>query len=313
MRTIITLVVIITIVFTLSAQVPVQKNLMQMLENIPSPPTSVKDAFAKITANSENGVTRCSADKLFKSIEADVEGVEAEFKAQPKPDASSVVPGLSSEDAKKISSPEMKKKMKTMSKEEKIKMAMEMMNSMSPGTPAAETDPPAVREALDEWQIIYNDTQNEFQRSVNEQREEAKSAEEYDRSHSEIDKWETAEIAKLPQISSGEMSAPDPQKVKEVKIKSADKHIAIANKRLVQIRSRWLKSADHIKAKYSKFYQKLIAANYAADSKNFSSKKILADAQISLFQFVANQMKVSRNAWEESASWQARRADIERQ
>jgi hypothetical protein len=313
MRSVIILVVITVIAYNLSAQVPVQKDLMQMLGKIPSPPTTVKDAFAKIGAKNSSGELNCSADKLFKSIEEDVKGVEAEFKAQPRPDASSVVPGLSSEDAKKMSSPEMKKKMKKMSKEEKMKMAMEMMNSMSPGTPVTESDPPLVRAALDEWQIIYNDTQNEFQRSVNEQQEEAKAAEEYEKSHSEVNSWEAAEIAKLPQISTGEMSAADPVKVKTVKLKSADKHITITNKRLEQIRSKWRESADHANAKYSKFYQKLIAANYAVDSKNFSTKKILADAQISILQLVAHQMKQSRNAWEESASWQARRINIENQ
>jgi hypothetical protein len=313
MRSLITLVVIAAIAFNLSAQVPVQKDLMQMLGKIPSPPTTVKDAFAKITANSEYGVTRCNAEILFKSIEQDINGVKEEFEAQPKPDASSVVPGMSSEDAKKMSNPEMKKKMKKMSKEEKMKMAMEMMNSMLPGTPATETDPPLVRAALDEWQIIYNDTQNEFQKSVNEQQEEAKAVEEYNKSHSEVNSWEAAEIAKLPQISTGEMSAADPVKVKAIKLKSADKHIAIANKRLEQIRSKWRESADYTKAKYSKFYQKLIAANYAVDSKNFSTKKILADAQISIMQIIKHQIVQSRKAWEESASWQARRIDIEKQ
>jgi hypothetical protein len=313
MRNIAILVVLSTVIFTLSAQVPVKKDLIQMLENIPPPPATVKDAFAKINTIDESGVLKCSADKLFRSIEEDVKGVEAEFKAQPRPDASSVVPGLSPENTKKMSDPEMKKKMKSMSKEEKMKMAMEMMNSMSPGTPAAETDPPSVRTALDEWQNVYNDTQNEFQRSVAEQQEETKSIEEYKKSHSEIDTWEAAEIAKLPQISSGEMSAPDPMKVKEVKLKSADKHISVANKRLKQILPQWRASADHAKARYSAFYQKLVAADYAAESKNFSTKKILADAQISIMQLVVRQMKQSRKAWEESASWQARRVSIESQ
>jgi hypothetical protein len=313
MRTFMTLAVLSTIVFTLSAQVPVQKDLMKMLEKIPPPPTTAKDAFTKAAANNENGVSKYSAEKLFKSIEQDINEVKTEFAAQPKPDAGSVVPGLSSEDAKKMSSSEMKKKMKTMSKEEKMKMAMEMMNSMSPGTPATEADPPLVREALDEWQNIYNSTQNEFQRSFNEQREEAKAVEEYQKSHSRLDSLETAEIAKLPQISSGEMSAPDPVKVKEVKLKSADKHIAVANKRLVQIRSKWRESVDHAKARYTVFYQKLIAANYAVVSKNFSTKKVFADAQISILQIIQHQMEQSRKAWEESASWQAQRVNIENQ
>jgi hypothetical protein len=106
------------------------------------------------------------------------------------------------------------------------------------------------------------------------------------------------------------MSAPDPAKVKEVKLRSADKHIAVADKRLEQIRSRLRASVDHAKTRYSAFYQKLIAANYAADSKNFSSKKVLSDAQMMIFKDVAQQVDRSRKAWEESASWQLNREKI---
>jgi hypothetical protein len=313
MKTTITLAIILSVVFNLSAQVPVKKDLMQMLDKIPPPPMTVKDAFAKVALKNEYGVSSCRADDLFKSIDKEVKGIEAEFAAQPKPDASSVAPGLSSENSKKLNDPEMKKKMKKMSKEEKIKMAMEMMDSMSPGTSVAEADPPAIRTVLDEWQKIYNDTQNEFQRSAAEQQEEIKMAEQNENSHSKLDSLETAEIAKLPQISSGEMSAPDPLKVKEVKLRSADKHIAIANKRLEQIRSKWRASFDHIKARYTAFYQKLIEANYALDSKNYSTKKILADAQLTILQNIGRQIKQSRTAWEESASWQAKRVSIENQ
>ncbi len=311
MRTVAIMVVLSTAIFTLSAQVPIKKDLMEMLENIPPPPATVQDAFAKVIINNNYGELRCSAEKLFNPIEQDVKGVEAEFKAQPKPTAGSAIPELSPEVAKKMSDPEMQKKMKTMSKEEKMKMAMEMMKSMQSGSPVTEIDSPSVRAALDEWQKIYNDTQNEFQRSITKEQEEAKMVEEYRKSHSEIDLWEAAEIAKLPQISSGEMSAPDPVKVKEVKLKSADKHIAIANKRLQKILPQWRASVDHAKTRYTVFYQKLIAANYAADSKNYSTQKILADAQITILQIIQHLMQQSRSSWEESASWQARRARIE--
>jgi hypothetical protein len=311
MRTVAILVVLSTIVFTLSAQVPVKKDLMQMLEKIPPPPATVKDAFAKVIMNNNYGELKCSAEKLFNPIEQEVKGVEAEFAAQPKPGAGSVIPGLSPENAKKMDDPEMKKKMKMMSKEEKMKMAMEMMKSMPPGGPVTEIDSPSVHAAFDEWQKIYNDTQNEFQRSVNEQQEEAALIEEYRKSHSEVDSTEAAEIAKLPQISSGEMSAPDPVKVKEVKSKSADKHIAIANKRLQKILLQWHVSVDHAKARYTVFYQKLAAANYAVDSKNYSTKKVLADAQITILVTIGRLIKQSRSAWEESASWHARRVNIE--
>jgi hypothetical protein len=307
------LAIISTMVFILSAQVPVKKDLMPILKQIPPPPMTVQDAFAKVTTRDNSGSVLCSAEKLFQPIEQEVKEVEEEFKAQPKPGAGSAIPGLSPENAKKLDDPEMKKKMKTMSKEEKMKMAMEMMKSVPPGSTVPEIDPPLIRAALNEWQKIYNDTQNEFQRSAAEQQQEAALDEEYKKSHAKIDLWERAEIDKLPQISSGEMSAPDPAKVKVIKLESSEKHIAVANKRLEQIRSQWRASIDHAITKYTVFYQKLIAAEYAAASKNFSTKKVLADAQITILVYIGGQIKLSRNAWEESAAWHVRRRSIENQ
>jgi hypothetical protein len=310
-KIIFTILLIFIIAISLQAQAPVKKDIMQLLEKSPAPPVSVKEAFSKVTTNTDYNGSKCSAEKLFQSVDQEVKAVEAEYKAQEKSITSSGMPGLSPENAKKMGDPEMKKKMKGMSKEEKIKMAMEMMKSAPAG--GAEMDPPPVRAALDEWQKIYNNMQTDFQKSVAEQQVETKLNEEYQKSQDEISKWEQDEINKLPQISSGEMSAPDPAKVKQVKLKAADKHIALADKHLEKTRSDWRASVDRTKTKYTPFYKKLIVANYAADTKNFSSKKILSDAQMMILQDISHQIEQSRNAWEESASWQARRVDIEKQ
>jgi hypothetical protein len=285
MKVITSILLILTLVLTLQAQVPVKKDIMQMLEKYPAPPADAKEAFAKTATTDDYSGSKCSAEKLFRSIEQEVKAVEAEYTTQAK--TGSGMPGLSPENSNKMSDPEMRKKMKSMSKEEKIKMAMEMMKSSPAG--GAEMDPPPVRAALDEWQKIYNNIQNDFQKSVAEQQEETKLNEEYQKSHDEISNWEQDEIGKLPQISSGEMSAPDPAKVKQVKLKAADKHIALADKRLEKIRSAWRASVDRTKSKYTPFYQKLIAANYATDSKNFGSKKVLSDAQMTILQDIIRQ------------------------
>jgi len=81
-----------------------------MFEKIPPPPTSVKDAFSKVTTYDENGKLRCSAEKLFASIEEEVGRVEAESAGQSKAGAGSVAPEAA---------PKTKKKVKAMSKEEK--------------------------------------------------------------------------------------------------------------------------------------------------------------------------------------------------
>lgn len=66
-------------------------------------------------------------------------------------------------------------------------------------------------------------------------------------------------------------------------------------------------------SRYGVFYQKLVAADYALDSKNFSTKKTLADAQMMLLTDINRLVKQSRNSYEESDQWMARRVEIEQQ
>jgi hypothetical protein len=296
--------------FFLFAQVPVKTDLIHMLVKVPAPPLSVKESFSKTVVRG-NGDPTCTADKIFFSIEQEIKNFESEFETAAKGSAREAVPDASSDQAKKMSDPEMKKKMKSMTKEEKMAMAMEMMKSAPAGTPPM--DPPPIRAALDEWQKIYNDTQNEFNRSAAAQKEESELNEDNIKAHRDIDAWERSEIAKLPRISSGEMDAPDPARVTMVRMAASDKHIALADKRLAVIRSRWDASAKRTKERYDLFHKKLMSADYAAGSKNFSTKKVLADAQMMILKEIVLLEQLSRAAWEESASWQARRITIEQE
>ena len=307
MKTKIIMMIMIAILFSvnlspLMAQSPVKKDLMKILEQQPQPPASSKEAFSKVTVLEENGNMSYSAAKIFAATDQQISEIEAEFAAQPKAAPGNIPAGnMSASD---------RKKMKAMSKEEKMKMAMEMMQTMPGGAQVSEMDPPAIRAALDEWQKIYNDTQQEFQRAVVKQQEETKLAEQYKKAHAEVDSWQAAEVARLPRISSGETSAPDQVMLKAVNLKAADKHIAVADKRLEQIRARWQTSVDQTKARYSSFYKKLMAANYSSESKNFSTKKILSDAQMMILSSIKGQIEQSRSAWVESASWQGRKKQL---
>jgi hypothetical protein len=312
MRTITMFVLLALLTSTLPAQVPVKKDLMKLIDQVPPPPASVKDAYAKTTRSKETGGLQCSADKIFESVDKETKSVEAAYKAQ-GPDAAAAVSGMSPDMMKKMQDPEMKKQMKKMSKEEKMKMAMEMMNSGAMSQPVVVMDPPPIRAALDEWQKIYNNLQHEFVNAGAVVKEEMRIQEEYEKGHTDISDWEKTEIEKLPQISSGEMSAPDPAQVKVVQLKAADRHIALANRRLEVIRSAWNAFAEKTKSRYGLFYQKLMAADYALDSKNFSTKKTLTDAQMMVLKDLGRLASQSRTAYEESAQWMARRVEIEQQ
>ena len=293
------------------AQVPVKTDLMQILEKVPPPPPNSRDAYAKLSCDESSGTLTCTAAKVFETVDAALKEVEDAYKAQAKPANASLPPGVSPDMAKQMQDPEMKKKMKGMSKEEKMKMAMEMMGSAP--APVLEEEPPPIRAALTEWQKITAGFQSDFERGSAELQEETRIREADEQAHNDIAGWEEAEIAKLPQISSGEMSAPDPAKVKAVRLKAVDRHIAQADKRLIQIKQSWSAAVSRIKTRFTPFHQKLVAADYASASKNFSTLKTLSDGQMILFKGITVLVQSSRAAYEQSGRWLAVRKTIEQQ
>jgi hypothetical protein len=295
----------------LVAQTPVNFDVMKLLPRIPPPPATVKAAFASVTVEEGTGSTRCSAAKLFESVEEDLNKIEQMFKSQKPSTEGALPPGVSPEMMKKAQDPEFKKKMKSMSREEKMKMAMEMMGSGTPGATVPLEEPPAVKSALDERMKLAAGETEEFQRRVKEQQEEGQAVADYSKGHADIGNWTSGEIDKLPSLSSGEMSYHDPAKMKAIRLKGADKHIALADRRLIQISKSWEAELKRVKARFSLFSEKLVAANFAAEAKNFSTKKLLADQQIIVAERVAALAKISRAAFEEAASWQAIRTKIE--
>jgi|GEM_PF-2101153 hypothetical protein len=290
----------------LNAQSPVKQDLLKIMEAVPAPPASSKDAFTKTGSSDADGNITCSAAKVFSAADQQMKGFEDTYVEQAK--ASVGIPagmsggmpgGMTEADAKK---------MQNMTKEQKMAMAMAMAGQMSQ---PVQMEPPAIKAAQEAWQVLYGQTQEEFQRGVEMQQEEMNLGIEYERAHGELDSLRAVEIMKLPQISSGEMSAPDPVQLKAVKLKYADKHIALADKRLVQISARWKAEMDRIKTRNADFLKKLQACGYAEAARNFSTKKILSDGQMQVFKAMVTQVELSRQAWEESAGWQARKKQIE--
>ena len=307
MKTIVKLLVLAvlfgTTVTSLKAQVPVKVDLVKMLEAVPAPPASSKDAFAKTAVTDAEGNIICSAAKLFAVTDQQLKSFEdtyteqatAAMGANPNgvPDGMPGA-GMTEADAKRIQS---------MTKEQKIAMAMAMAGSM-PGGTAAQMEPPAIKAAQEAWMVLYGQTQEEHQRGVAMQQEEMKLGNEYGRAHAELDSLQAVEINKLPQLSTGEMNYRDPVLVKAVQLKFADKHIAVADKRLAQIGTRWQAEVTRIKTRNADFLKKLAACGYAAGAKNFSTKKILSDGQMTVMTAIVTQVELSRHAWEESAGWQ---------
>lgn len=307
------IIALCTLISSVFAQVPVKQDVLKILGDIPAPPATAAESFTRITAGQTPPPVEVSAAALFATAESQLKAAEDAYKSQEAAMKNAVPPGMNPDMARMAQDPEFKKKMKSMSKEERMKLAMSMMSSApAPGTTALKPDPPAVQAALTEWQKLAADMQTEFNRGVAFQNAMTAAMEADRRVHDEITRWEQAEIAKLPQISSGEMSAPDPVLVKRVRLQGAEKHIAAANKRLAVFNKDWAAQREHVRARYEAFSAKLITADYAAASPNFSSQKILSDAQMSMLKDVSAVAQLSRNAYESAASWVAHKHAVER-
>ncbi len=294
----------------LCAQSPVRQDILKILGEIPAPPATPQAAYDQVTVDLAKSPAAISAAKLFAGVEGQFKAAEDAYNAQEPSAAAAVPPGMPQDMARLASDPEFRKKMKSMSKEEKARMAMAMAGSAG-GAPAVSPEPPAVQAAFNEWQQVSLDTQAEFERGVKRQ-QAAVAADEADRkAHDEITEWERAAIKALPQISSGEMSAPDPKAVKEVRLKAADKHLAVAQQRLDAFAKAWPGVRDHVQARYGAFHAKLVACDYAAASTNFSTRKILSDGQMTLMKEIQADAQQVRAEYEAAARWVAHRKAVE--
>jgi hypothetical protein len=314
MKTLVCLGALVLVSVGVQAQSPVKKDVMKILGEVPPPPPSAKDAYRGVTCEESAGKTvTCTAAKKFEAVDAALKDIETSYKAQEAEVKAAVPPGMSPEMARRAQDPEFKKKMKGMSKEEKMKMAMEMMNSGQVTPPTVEPEPAAVKSALDEVFKMNGGTQAEYTWSVAAQEADQKAAEEDHAAHAQVAAWEGDAIAKLPRISSGEMSAPDPAQVNIVRLKAIDRHIGVADRYLAQISKEWLARKAHITKRYAVFHEKLVASDYAARAKNVSTRKLLSDAQMTLFTSTGALVQQSRTAYEKSAYWVALRRQVEQQ
>lgn len=304
-------IMISVLALSVQAQSPVKKDVLKILGAIPPPPSTTAEAYSRCAC--DEGGTPCSAEKVFAAVAAELKEAEDMYKAQEATVRTAVPPGMNPEAARMAQDPEMKKKMKSMSKEERMKLALSMMNAGPSGTPAVQPDPPAVQSALTEWQKVSADVLPEFNRGVAAQDALRAAAEADQKAHNEIAQWEEESIAKLPTFSSGEMNYHDPAQVRAVRLKAAERHIALAEKRLTTARKEWPADRDRIQSRYGKFHGALIAADYAQASPNFSSRKILSDAQMTILKEIAVCVHRSRDAYENAAEWVAHKKAIEKE
>jgi hypothetical protein len=289
-----------------SAQKPVKTDLIPYFEQVLIPPTLCKDAFDKgkcITTNSE---VNCDAQVLFSELREKLDGILKEINSAPA--------FTSANDQSKVAD-EIKKnggadKIKKMTKEEKMKMAMEMMKNMS--TPQTQLESEDVKDTFAKETEL-----NQFMSAqIQEQMSTYKAKADHDKvladKYAVIDNWEKTEIAKLPRISSGEMAEPDPKEVKRVKLEAADKRIKIADEELKYISGKWAENKDKFKLHAIPFCQSLAKCKYGDDVNNKSWVNLFGTGQSLVVNLISGLIKESEAAYNYGAKYYASKVSLEK-
>jgi hypothetical protein len=301
------LLILLIILFSIpvSAQKPVKTDLIPYFEQVSVPPKSCKDAFDKGICKTDNGVFQCNAKKLFDELMTKLDNITKEIYSAPA--------FISVNDQSKIANEIKKKggadKIKKMSKEDKMKMAMEMMKNIDIPNTYLETE--EVKDAFAKESELNQFMSAQVQEQMNNYKAKADHDKEVEDKHNGINEWENTEIAKLPRISSGEMAEPDPKEVKRVKLDAADKHIKIADEELTYISGKWAESKDKYKLNTIPFCQSLAKCNYGETVQNKSWANLFGTGQSFVVTLISELIKESEGAYNYGAKYYAERQRIE--
>ncbi|MCX6150520.1 MAG: hypothetical protein NTX22_08370 [Ignavibacteriales bacterium] len=305
----ITLFFLVLMFLPVFAQRPIKTDLLPFFEKVIPPPATAKDAFEKICVKSEEAEDPlCNSEPLFKPLKDQLENFLKEINATVLQDN---MPNQDQIDmAKKFKDEKMDEKLKNMSKEEKIKWAMEMGKNMGP---QATIESPAVIKAFQDASELTQAYSTELQKVMSNYPAEAEYAQKLEAKHKEIDDWERAEIEKLPNLSTGEMSYKDPQLVHNIKLKAAEKHIAVVDEELQVFGGKWADMKEKAKLRCAPFNESLAKCHYGNDAKNKMMVQSFASGQQLIINTIIGLIAESSKAYETSAPYYARKVKIEKE
>jgi len=298
---------VLALACTAYAQKPVRADLVPLFDRIAPPPSSAKEAYGK--ADCDPLVQgKCSADKFFRTIDDSLSVITSRMNAQF--DKNAPPPGVPKDMADRANDKEFQKKMRNMSKEEKMKIAIEMAKNMQ--TPAVVAEKPEVNEAFREAGQLNQTIGMEFQTGQPKVKETLEHQQTVEKSHADIDAWFAAESKKVPQLSTGEMSYPEPKAYRALELKTIDKHIAVVDGELKKISSDWRQGLADAKKKFTPFETKLARIHYGEDARNPSTQTILANAQRLILESLAKMTGRSKSAYVDAATWYAKKVTLEK-
>lgn len=283
-------------------------NVLEIYEHVPLPPANVQAAFARHECKEENTYLRCNAEKFYQPIVDEQNALGMQFEKL------NLVLNTPAPAAVQTMAPdEIRKKMETMSVEEKMQFAMAMTQQMGFGSKALTPESEEVIAAQEEYsrlneRIAGENLSARFTLRVTE----LKTARA--RKHDEVEAWYAAEHKKIPLVSYDEAGkAPEPKAEYALKQAAMNKHFAVENEYLQTLLTHWPEEIAFLKTLYMPFQQKLAAINYGEDAENIETKRTLAGGQQIMFGASGVLPEISRAATEEAAQWQLRKLELEKQ
>ncbi len=287
-----------------NAQDMIKVNILKLYDKVPSVPTSAKDAYSRCD-RSKDGTTTDEA-AYYKSIEDSTKDLQRRFEKLLLELDKPMTDKVKSMDQKAI-----QQKMKSMSKEEQITYAMELSKQMGLGPKIMTPESPKVNAAVQEVSHANAISGKNIQQAGIVLRSRSERNQKFEQRHNDIDKWKSDEESKLPEISTGEMSYPEPKAYRALQIQAAEKHIAVANDYLKAIQEDF--HAEYAKAReqFTTLQEKLAAINYGDDAHNPEIKRMLAGGQMHMLFPLPALIKYSREATATGAKWYRERVEAE--
>jgi len=290
----------------------IKVNVLEYYDKIPAPPLDVKDAYARLVCTGEVDNQRCSSEKFYKAVVDELKPLSERMEKLNMVLSQPTVNVMQQIDPEAV-----KKKMESMTQEEKIQYAMQMSQQMSQQLNVAnKTAPesPAVLDAIEEHGRINEQVALEMTTAADPTNPKMKLVLERSRKHDDVKTWAEAEHKKIPLVNYGPGAGqmPDQKKVAALERATLDKHLVVENDYLKALQTVWKDELAKQKARFTPYQQKLAAVHYGEDAISYTNKTTLLGGQGLMLETARSLINWSQSATDEAAGWWQQQLDLEK-
>lgn len=288
------------------AQEFVKIDILPKFEEIPIPPVSADEAYARAECDAS-----CSVDAFFAPVETMFGDIARRMELLQMALASQITNPYAGMDPA-----ELQARVQAMTPQEQMEFAMEMSRAGAGGG-AARPESPAVRDAVNEAyrivEAIGDDAIREgegvprFPTRVGRMQDELRAR------HGEISTWEATERRKLREPTPDEDAGPYIAATAAIRREAARRHVAAEDEFLRALSGMWREELQHQRTRFSSFEPKLAAVGYGEDAVGRASRDPLVGTQRSMLEPVRVLLGASKDATRNAAEWWHRKVMLEQE